>query len=289
MGEVHLGHENEIAIITLENPGRLNAFTRSMRAEIVRLLREIAVDERLTGAVLTGDGDGFCAGQDFNESKTWTQETPWVEEFELLFRALLEFPKPLIAAVNGVAAGGGFQTALLCDYRVAHPDVRMGQTEVRWGLASVTGTWLLQRNVGAAKARELVLSGRLMAADELLRLGLVDSLVPREDVLPTALAVCRELAANPAHSVARTKAWLYDSVSAEISTLFHDASRLHRQGFASGASQAGAVAFLSRPGADAPDSPTAAADGTPDSPAAAPALDSRAGAGVQGSRGGEAG
>jgi enoyl-CoA hydratase/carnithine racemase len=246
MGKVHFGYDTEIAVITLESAGRLNAFTRSMRAEIVRLLGEIAVDRRVTGAVLTGDGEGFCAGQDFNESRTWTEETPWVEEFEELFRALLRFPKPLVAAVNGVAAGGGFQMALLCDHRVAHPAVRMGQTEVKWGLASVTGTWLLQRNVGAAKARELVLSGRLMAADELLRLGLVDVLVPHGEVLAAALTVCRELAANPADSVARTKSWLYDSVSEELSVVFRDAIRLHRQGFASGASQAGASAFLSR-------------------------------------------
>lgn len=248
MGQVQLHHEDEIAVITIESPGRLNAFTRAMRGRIAELLLETDRDPALIGAVMTGAGDAFCAGQDFNESRTWDENTPWVEEFEQMFRAILGFSKPLVAAVNGVAAGGGFQTALMCDARIAHDGVRMGQPEVKWGLASITGTWLLQKSVGVIKARELVLSGRLIDADELVRLGLVDAVVPADQVLGAALSTCRALAQHPADSFARTKTWMAESIADEMSTVFRDAVRFHQAGFASGVSQAGASGFLAERG-----------------------------------------
>jgi enoyl-CoA hydratase/carnithine racemase len=236
--------EGDIAVITVANPGRLNAFTRAMRFEIVRILTEIEANSRSLAAVLTGAGEAFCSGQDLNEAREWDESIPWVEEFESFARGLLSFRKPLVAAVNGVAAGGGFQMALLCDSRVGHSRVEMGQPEVKRGLASVTGTWLLQRSIGDLRAREVVLTGRLMDADELLRLGILDAVVPHERVLEWALRKCRLLASSPPDSFARTKTWLYESISDEIRSVFRDASRLHGQGFASGVSQAGAASFL---------------------------------------------
>lgn len=244
MGDIHVGYRGQIAVLTIDNPGRLNAFTRAMRGRIIESLVSIDKDPALAGAILTGAGEAFCAGQDFNESMTWTCDTPWIEEFEELYRGFFAFKKPLVAAVNGVAAGGGFQTALLCDYRVAHDHARMGQTEVKWGLASVTGTWLLQKSIGMTRAREMALSGRLVAGPELLDLGLIDMIVPRPDVMQAALAACRNLATSPADSIARTKRWLYESVSDELSVVFEAARRLHREGFASGISQAGAANFI---------------------------------------------
>lgn len=244
MGHVSLRLQGDIAIITVESPGRLNAFTRAMRGEIGRILAEIERDPRTAGAVVTGAGDAFCAGQDLNEATEWDDATPWVEEFESFARGILQFRKPLVAAVNGVAAGGGFQMALLCDSRIGHPGVRMGQPEVKRGLASVTGTWLLQRSVGDLRAREIVLTGRLIDAEELMRLGILDAVVPREKVIEEALQKCRLLVACPADSFARTKTWLYESISEEMRAVFREASRLHSLGFASGVSQAGASGFL---------------------------------------------
>jgi enoyl-CoA hydratase len=244
MGQIHVRQEGLLAVIEIENPTRLNAFSRAMRVEIGRRLGEANNDERVIGAVITGRGDAFCAGQDLNESTDWTDQTPWVEEFEDFFRDILRFSKPLVAAVNGVAAGGGFQMALLCDSRIGHPEVRMGQPEVKRGLASVTGTWLLQRSVGDMRARELALSGRFMDADELRQLGILNAMVPKDQVLAAALAACTRFAESPADSYARTKAWLYESLSEEISVVLRDAARLHRQGFASGVSQAGVTHFL---------------------------------------------
>jgi enoyl-CoA hydratase/carnithine racemase len=244
MSRVTLRTEGEVAIIELDSPGRMNAFTREMRAAIGRMLATIDGDAALAGAVITGAGEAFCAGQDFNESRRWGPDVPWVEEFEDFFRAILSFSKPLVAAVNGVAAGGGFQMALVCDRRVGHAQTRMGQTEVRWGLASVTGTWLLQRSVGDIRARELALSGRVMEAEELQRIGLLDRLVPREEVLAAAVARWRQLAESPRDGFVRTKRWIYENLSQEIARVCKEAAELHRLGFASGVSQEGAVRFL---------------------------------------------
>jgi enoyl-CoA hydratase len=244
VGHASVRMEGDIAVITVANPGRLNAFTRAMRHEIGRMLVEIEGDARSVAAVLTGAGNAFCAGQDLNEAREWDEATPWVEEFESFARGLLSFRKPLVAAVNGVAAGGGFQMALLCDSRIGHSGVCMGQPEVKRGLASVTGTWLLQRSIGDLRAREIVLTGRLMEAEELLRVGILDAVVPHEKVVEWALRKCRLLASNPPDSFARTKTWLYESISEEMQSVFRDASRLHSQGFASGVSQEGAAKFL---------------------------------------------
>jgi enoyl-CoA hydratase len=244
MGQINLRQDQNIAVIEIENSSRLNAFSRAMRAEIGRTLGRLNDDTSTMAAVITGSGDSFCAGQDLNESVNWTEETPWVEEFDEFFRDLLRFKKPLVGAINGVAAGGGFQMALLCDSRVGHPGVLMGQPEVKRGLASVTGTWLLQRSVGDMRARELALTGRLMDAEELKQIGILNQIVPAKQVLPTAFAICEELAQSPADSYARTKTWLYESLSDEITTVLRDAAHLHRQGFKSGVSQAGVTQFL---------------------------------------------
>lgn len=249
MGQIHSRHDRGIAIIEIENEGRLNAFTRAMRGEIGTLLGRANDDPRIIAAVITGRGDAFCAGQDLNEATNWNDETPWVEEFEDFFRALLRFQKPLVAAINGVAAGGGFQMALLCDSRIGHPGTRMGQPEVKRGLASVTGTWLLQRSVGDMRARELALSGRMLDAEELKQLGILNAIVPQNELMAAAFAACAQFAESPSDSYARTKTWLYESLSDEISVVIRDAALLHRKGFASGVSQAGATHFL-RPNQD---------------------------------------
>ena len=156
----------------------------------------------------------------------------------------MQFRKPLVAAVNGDAAGSGFQIALICDRRLGHPGTRMGQTEVRWGLASVTGTWLMRRSLGDLRARELALSARLMECDELLACGVLNKVVPKDQVLSAALNSCRELANNPHHSFCRTKAYMYESISAELADVCRDAARVHAVGFASGESQADNAKFL---------------------------------------------
>ena len=244
MGEITLQFRDDVLVATVDTPGRLNAWTRAMRGELIAALERELKSDSCLGAVITGSGDAFCAGQDFHEVATWSPGTPWVDEIHDMYARLLSLPKPVVAAVNGVAAGSGFQLALLCDHRVAHTGVRMGQTEVRWGLASVVGTWFIQRTLGAGKARELALSGRLMDGDELVACGLIDTLVAPAQVVPAAVKVCRRLAASPQGSFQITKRWLYQNMAAEMRQVFQEAADAHRQGFATGTSQHGAQTFL---------------------------------------------
>ncbi len=161
---------------------------------------------------------------------------------------MLTFRKPTVAAVNGVAAGSGMQFALLCDYRVGAEKARMGQTEVRWGLASITGTWLLSELLGPVRARALALSAQLVEGADLLRVGLVDELVADDEVVERAVAVATEMASHPASAFATTKEWCQRDMLVRLERAFADAHELHSAVFREGVSQAGAERFLDRGG-----------------------------------------
>lgn len=250
MGTTEVYVEDGIGYLVFSTPGKLNAFTREMRARFVEGLRQHDADDAVSAVIVTGEGSAFCAGQDLNESATWNDDVPWVEEFEELFRTMWTMSKPVVAAIPGVAAGGGFQVALLCDSRVGATSARMGQPEVANGLASVTGAWLMRRSLGDMRARELSLSARLVEGEELLSLGLLDRMVEADALGETAVAVARGLASSPAAAFSRSKRWLFDSVEAEMREVFADAVALHRSLFAEGVSQKGSKNFVTRVAAE---------------------------------------
>lgn len=246
MGSILLHDDGSVRRLTISSPGRLNAWTRAMRDELEGHIAHAATDDRVGAVVVTGDDDAFCSGQDFHEVATWDGDTPWVAEIERFYRAVLTFPKPIVAAVNGVAAGSGMQFALLCDYRVGAVDARMGQTEVRWGLASITGTWLLRELIGPIRARALALSARLVEGEELLRLGLLDEQVPTPEVVRRAAIVAAEMAVHPGSAFATTKEWCQREALVGLERVFADARALHASVFQEGVSQEGARRFLDR-------------------------------------------
>ncbi|MFL5221425.1 MAG: enoyl-CoA hydratase/isomerase family protein, partial [Microvirga sp.] len=137
--------EGRVALLTLNRPEILNAWHRPMRSQLVAKL-EAAEREPAVGAiVMTGAGDrAFGAGQDLNETKTFDPDRAeeWMREWEQLYDRLRSLSKPLVIALNGLAAGSAFQVALLGDMRVGHPGVTMGQPEINSGIASVTGPWI---------------------------------------------------------------------------------------------------------------------------------------------------
>ena len=162
-------------VLTLNRPARLNAWTEAMRARLVERLTAAASDRGVRSVVLTGAGDrAFCAGQDLDELGTFDtgRAEEWIDGFARLYRALGSLRVPVVAALNGVAAGSAFQFVLLTDIRIGHSGVRMGQPEINSGIASITGPWIMREMLGLSRTVELTLSGRLMKADEALdRLG----------------------------------------------------------------------------------------------------------------------
>lgn len=196
LSQVHDG----VLVLTINRLARYNAWTSDLRDQLAAKLVTADADTNIIAAILTGAGDrAFCSGQDLWELQAFSDGSrigPWLSRLANCYDAVRQFRKPLIAAVNGVAAGSGFQVTQFCDFVVVHPDVQMGQTEINSGLPSIFGTWLMWERVGR-RAIELSLQGRLMGAEEAQNLGFVHQIVPRGEVLDSALAVARRLSRQP--------------------------------------------------------------------------------------------
>ncbi|HZY23757.1 MAG TPA: enoyl-CoA hydratase/isomerase family protein, partial [Beijerinckiaceae bacterium] len=189
--------EGRVALLTLNRPEILNAWHRPMRSQLVAKLEAAEREPAIGAIVMTGAGDrAFGAGQDLNETKTFDPDRAeeWMREWEQLYDRLRSLSKPLVIALNGLAAGSAFQVALLGDMRVGHPGVTMGQPEINSGIASVTGPWIMREILGLARTIDLTLTGRMMAADECHAFGLINRLVPESEVRPAAMALAAELA-----------------------------------------------------------------------------------------------
>jgi enoyl-CoA hydratase len=217
--EVDSTLEDGILVIRLNRPQHYNAWTTAMRDVLCGLLDEAAARAEIRALVFTGTGDkAFCAGQDLAETETFLGEAhtkDWLDRLKRLYDAVRAMPKPVVGALNGLAAGSGFQLTLLMDVIVAHPGVTMGQPEVNSGIPSILGPWLMQQSLGRSRTVELAVTGRMMDAVECHRLGLIHHLVAPEQVLATALAIAQDLAAKPPHAMRLTKEFLRRANAAE--------------------------------------------------------------------------
>jgi len=162
--------------------------------------------------------------------------------------AIRGLDKPCIAAVNGVAAGAGFQIALLADIRVGHAGARMGQPEINAGLASVIGAHLMGLSLGHARTVELALSGRLVEGAECLSLGLFNHLVAAGEVMPKSLAIAEQLAAKPPVAMRLTKQRFREITQAGFDAVFEAGARLQREAYASGEPQQVMARFVAERG-----------------------------------------
>ncbi|MEX1007404.1 MAG: enoyl-CoA hydratase-related protein [Acidimicrobiia bacterium] len=184
-----------VATLTLNRPESLNAWTPAIESRWNELLDLLATDHDVRALVVTGAGRGFCSGADRNAlgRRSRGDEAPRVRERPLT--SLLRYPKPVIAAVNGACVGLGLALALCCDVRFAAGDAKLSAPFARLGLAAEFRTpWLLPRLVGRGNALDLLLSGRVVLADEALQLGLVQRVLPRDELLPAAVEYAAEIA-----------------------------------------------------------------------------------------------
>jgi enoyl-CoA hydratase len=236
-----------VAILTLNRPAVLNAWHGPMRSLLVERLSAAEADPAIGAIVLTGAGErAFGAGQDLNETKTFDPDRAeeWMHEWERLYDRLRSLSKPLIMALNGVAAGSAFQVALLGDMRIAHPGVTMGQPEINSGIASVTGPWIMREMLGIARTIDLTLTGRMMDAEECFRIGLVNRLVPAEQVMPEAMTLAAELAAKPPVAMRLNKARFREVTEAGFRECIAAGIRNQREAYATGEPTRMMEAFL---------------------------------------------
>ena len=184
-----------VLLLTLNRPDRLNAWTLAMEERYFGLLAEAAADPQVRAIVVTGAGRGFCAGLDADALSGVADGTPLSERPRLPQTFPLEIPKPIVAAVNGAAAGIGFLQTLVADVRFAAAGAKFTTAFARRGLLAEHGmSWLLPRLIGHARATELLLSARVFLAEEAETIGLVHRVVERDALLDTAIAYARDLA-----------------------------------------------------------------------------------------------
>jgi enoyl-CoA hydratase len=187
--------KDNVGIIKFNRPKRLNAINDSLLKGFNRHLEEAREDPQVLSVILTGAGRAFCAGEDLKETsagktfKQWCDEVDGLQEVQ---RVIMRLGKPLIAAVNGYAVGGGLEFALSCDIRIAADDARMGFPETGVGLTVTTaGTKLITQIVGLGKAKELIFTGRFVDAEEALAIGLVNKVVSSESLINQTMEMCR--------------------------------------------------------------------------------------------------
>jgi len=206
---LELAYDVGVATVTLKRPEKRNALSIQLLNELLVVLDEI---EKSDGQVLilTGAGKAFCAGMDLDELKTLTEKShdENVEDsrrMAQIFRRLYDFPKPTIAAVNGAAIAGGTGLATMCDFTLATHDAKFGYTEVRIGFVPAIVSSILVWQVGHKIARDLLLTGRIFEAVEGHRLGLVNEVVPAEQLMGRARELAARLMENSPASLRMTK------------------------------------------------------------------------------------
>jgi enoyl-CoA hydratase/carnithine racemase len=214
--EIELVVDDPVATITLRRPATLNALTHPMLRAFREAVDEAAADPRVVGIVVTGEGRGFCSGLDASvlqqTANAGSASAPPKDGVPGLFTWLLQVPKPVISAVNGVAAGGGFVLAVMSDIRIASDTASFLSIFSKRGLIAEHGTtWIVPRLVGTGAALDMLWSSRKVEAAEALRLGLVQQVVAPDDLLGVARRYVVDLAENvsPA-SLADTKRLVYE-------------------------------------------------------------------------------
>jgi len=218
--------EPGIGLVAMNRPERLNAINPAMVADFDALLTALAKDEKIRVLILTGAGRGFCSGADLNEAMANRQTEAFAdpesflrlgqEPYAALITGLRAIPQPVIAAVNGPAAGAGFSLALAADVRFASPAAYFINSFINIGLSGseLGSTYFLPRLVGLAPAAEILYTGRKVPAEEAERIGLVNRIVPPEELLETALACARQMTAKVPAALRLTKRALDRNIDA---------------------------------------------------------------------------
>ena len=247
---LRLETEGQLATIRLARPEKRNAISTQMIEELLGALEECERGPARV-VIVTGEGAAFCSGMDLDALKSIAgqsaeQNLEDSRRMARMFRRLWSFPKPLIAAVNGPAIAGGCGIATLCDFTLAVPEAKFGYTEVRIGFIPAIVSVFLIRQVGEKRARELLLTGRILDASEARGLGLVTQVVPEEGLMDAARMLAVSLVSNSPSSVLGTKRLMRRYAEAEVDRELEMAVEENVKIRATGDFQEGVASFLEK-------------------------------------------
>ena len=202
--------EDKIAVLTLNRPDKRNALSTALRNEVDACLGELEADEGVSVVIITGAGPVFCAGFDRTEffQREPEQLKAFIQSSDRFHLRLINFAKPLVAAINGPALGGGLDVAALCDLRIAADTAAFAHPEIKFGAPTLYGP--LAEIIGGGLARDLCLTGRRIDAQEALRIGLVSAVVPADQLRDEAIASARTVAEAPLPTLKRVKRMIID-------------------------------------------------------------------------------
>jgi len=221
--------KGKTGLITLNRPKAMNALNSALMAEVGQALNKFDADSAIGCIVLTGSDKAFAAGADIKEMQEKTFIDVYLEDFITSgWEALASVRKPVIAAVAGYALGGGCEIAMMCDFIIAADTAKFGQPEINLGvLPGAGGTQRLTRFVGKSKAMEMILTGRMMGAEEAERSGLVSRIVPADQLLETAIKTANEIAEMSLPAVLMAK----EAVNRAYETTLAEGIRFERRSF----------------------------------------------------------
>ncbi len=221
MGFIKLEQQGHVGIMTINRPEALNALNTEVLSDIKTTLDEIEANNDIYVVVLTGEGRSFVAGADIAQMRDFgaVEAKAFSDAGNSVFLRIENFAKPVIAAINGFALGGGCELAMACDIRIASEKAKFGQPEVGLGITpGFGGTQRLPRIVGIGKAMELILSAKVITAAEAKEIGLVNQVVAHEELMPAALTLAETIAAQAQIAVRASKQCIRRGMQADIST-----------------------------------------------------------------------
>lgn len=238
----------KVALITLNRPQALNALSPELTAELSALLDALEADDGVAAVVITGSEKAFAAGADIKAMKDWSYMDVYKSDFiTASWERLTTFRKPSIAAVAGYALGGGCELAMMCDFIIAADTAKFGQPEITIGtIPGAGGTQRLTRFIGKSKAMDMVLTGRMMDAQEAERCGLVSRLVPADRLIEEALAAAEKISQMSAPIAMMAKDAVNRAFETTLAEGIHFERRLFHSTFATDDQKEGMAAFVEK-------------------------------------------